>query len=58
MKPIGNVNHVATSRSSSKNTRKSNVQPIWNIELFRTHIGLELGMVGVAKKLVKDVVHM
>jgi hypothetical protein len=49
---------VATSRSSSKNTRKSNVQPIWNIELFRTHIGLELGMVGVAKKLVKDVVHM
>jgi hypothetical protein len=28
-----------------------------NIELFQIHTELELGMLGVAKKLVKDVVY-
>jgi hypothetical protein len=32
------------------------LQPILNIGLFPTHTELELGMLGVARKLVKDVV--
>jgi hypothetical protein len=43
-------------RSSSKNARKLNSQPILNIELFPIHMESKLGMLGVAEKLVKDVV--
>ena len=35
-----------------------NFQPILNIELFLTHTKPELGVLGIAKKLVKDVVHL
>jgi hypothetical protein len=49
---------MATPWSSSKTTRKLNLQPISNIELFPAHVELELGMLGVAGKLVKDVIHL
>jgi hypothetical protein len=39
-----------------QNTRKLDLQLVTNIELFSTHIESELGMLGVAGKLVKDVV--
>jgi hypothetical protein len=54
----GNVGHMATFGSSSENKEKSNLQPVSNIELFRTHKESELGVLGVAKKLVKDVLHL
>ena len=38
-----------------KNTKKLNSQFILNNGLFMAHIKLELGMLGVAQKLVKDV---
>jgi hypothetical protein len=43
---------------SSKNTRKLSLYPILNIELFPTHTELELGVLGVAGKLVKDVIQL
>jgi hypothetical protein len=55
---MGNASHMAPSTSSSKNIEKLNLQPISNIELFLTHIELELGIFGIARKLVKDVVHI
>jgi hypothetical protein len=48
---------MITSRSSSKITRKLNLQPLLNIELFPTHMESELGVLGVAKKLMKGVDH-
>jgi hypothetical protein len=41
---MGNVNHMAASKSSSKITEKLNLQPVLNIELFLTHMELELDM--------------
>jgi hypothetical protein len=49
---------MVASRSSSKNTQTLNFQPISNIELFPTHTELELGMLGIAGKLAKDVAHL
>jgi hypothetical protein len=49
---------VATFKSSSNIIRKWNLQPISNIQLFPTHIESELGMLGIAEKLVKDIVHL
>jgi hypothetical protein len=43
---------------SSKNTRKLSLHPILIIELFPIHTELELGVLGVAGKLVKDVVQL
>jgi hypothetical protein len=45
-------------KNSSKNTKKLNLQPISNTELFPTHKKLELDVLGFAKKLVKDVIHL
>jgi hypothetical protein len=55
---MGNVGHMVASRSSSKITKKLNLQPILNIELFSTLIESELGVLGIVKKLAKDVVHL
>ena len=52
------LSHVATSMCSSKNTRKLSLYPILNIELFPTHTELRLDVLGVAGKLVKDVVQL
>jgi hypothetical protein len=49
---------VAASMCSSKNTRKLSLHPILIIELFPIHTELELGVLGVAGKLVKDVVQL
>jgi hypothetical protein len=55
---MGNVGHMAASRNSTKNTKNLNFQPVSYIGLFFTHIELELGMLGIAKKLLKDVIHL
>jgi hypothetical protein len=55
---MGNFSHMAASRNFSKNTRKVNFQPVSNIELFPTHMELELSILGIARKLMKDVVHL
>jgi hypothetical protein len=47
---------MATSKSTSRNTRNLNLESFSNIELFWTHIGLDLDMLGIARKLVKDVI--
>jgi hypothetical protein len=43
---------------SSKNTRKLSLHSILNIELFPTHTESKLGVLGVAGKLVKDIVQL
>jgi hypothetical protein len=55
---MGNVSHMAACKSSSKITEKLNLQPVSNIELFLTHTESELGVLGIAGKLAKDVVHL
>jgi hypothetical protein len=55
---LGNASHVPTSRRSSKNTRKLNSQSVLNIELFQNFTKMKLVVLGVAKKLVRDVVHL
>ena len=57
LQPLDNVSYMATSRSSLKITKKNEFATRLNIELFPTHMELELDMLGVAKKLVKNVVH-
>jgi hypothetical protein len=49
---------MATSKSSSKITRKLNLQLNSNIELFPTHMELKLAMLDVDRKLVKDIVNI
>jgi hypothetical protein len=49
---------MAASRSSSKITRKLNLQLISNNPLPQMHTKSELGMLGVARKLVKDIIHL
>jgi hypothetical protein len=46
------------SRSSSKFIEKLNLQPVSNIELFLTHTKSELDVLGIARKLMKDVIHL
>jgi hypothetical protein len=50
MQTLGNVSHVLACRSSSKNTRKMNLQLISNIELFQTHMGLKLSVLAICWK--------
>jgi hypothetical protein len=50
---LGDVSRVATSRSSSKNTRKLNIQAASNIKLFWTNTKSKLVVLGVAGKFVK-----
>jgi hypothetical protein len=48
---------MAACRSSSKNTRKMSIIPVFNKNLPRAHMELELDMLGVHGKFVKYVVH-
>jgi hypothetical protein len=48
---------MAASKNSQKVIRKLNLQHVLNIDLFPIHIVLELDMLCVARKLVKDIVH-
>jgi hypothetical protein len=55
---MDNVSHMAASKSASKITEKLNLQPVLNIELFLTHTESKLGVLGIAGKLAKNIVHM
>jgi hypothetical protein len=48
---------VATSRSSSNNTSKMNLQTILNKRLPQPHIELKLKGFGVTQRLMKNEVH-
>jgi hypothetical protein len=56
--PLGSFIHMVACRSSSKNTRKMNLQPILNRNPPWAHIELEFNALGIAKKLEKHVVHL
>jgi hypothetical protein len=49
---------VAVSRSFSKNTRKLSLYTVFIMELFSIHVELEFGMLGIARKLVKNVIQL
>jgi hypothetical protein len=57
LQPLGNFSHMAACRSSSKNTGKMSLIPIFNRNLPRAHMEVKLDMLGVHRKLVKYVVH-
>jgi hypothetical protein len=48
---------MAACRSSSKNTGKMNLIPVFNKNLPRAHRESELDVLGVHGKLVKYIVH-
>jgi hypothetical protein len=48
---------MATCRSSSENTRKMNLIPVFNKTSPRAHTKSDLDVLGVHGKLVKYVVH-
>jgi hypothetical protein len=54
---LGSFCHMAAYRSSSKNTRKMSLIPVFNKNSPRAHMESELGVLSVHKKLVKYVVH-
>jgi hypothetical protein len=58
LQPLGSSSHMAAYRSPSKNTRKMKLIPILNKTLPQAHMELEFDMLGVPRKLVKDVVHL
>jgi hypothetical protein len=49
---------MVACRSSSENTGKMNLIPIFNKNLPRAHMESEFDVLGVHKKLVKNVVHL
>jgi hypothetical protein len=50
LQPLGSFSHMATCRSSSKNTRKMSLIPVLNKNLPRAHTESELGVLGVHGK--------
>jgi hypothetical protein len=50
--------HVVAYKSSSKNTRKMNMQPVLNKNIPWIHVQSKFDVLGVAKELVKYVVHL
>jgi hypothetical protein len=57
LQPLGNFSHMAACRSSSENTRKMSLIPVFNKTSPRAHMESELDVLGVPGKLVKYVVH-
>jgi hypothetical protein len=57
LQPLGSSSHMAACRSSSENTGKMSLIPIFNKNLPRTHTESEFDVLGVHGKLVKYVVH-
>jgi hypothetical protein len=55
--PLGSFNHMAACRSSSKNTGKINLIPIFNKTSPQAYTESELDVLGVYGKLMKYVVH-
>jgi hypothetical protein len=58
LQPLGSFSHMATCRSSSKNTGKMNLIPVFNKNSPWAYTESELDMFGVHRKLVKYVVHL
>jgi hypothetical protein len=57
-KRSGSFSHMAAWRSSSKNTEKMSLIPVFNKNLPRAHTESELDVLGVHRKLAKYVVHL
>jgi hypothetical protein len=57
LQPLGSFSHMAKCRSSSENTRKTNLKPILNKTSPQAHMKLEFDMFGVPVMLVKYLVH-
>jgi hypothetical protein len=57
LQPLGSFCHMAACRSSSKNTGKMSLIPVFNKNSPRAHMESELDVLGVHGKLVKYVVH-
>jgi hypothetical protein len=57
LQPLGSFSHMAACKSSSKNTGKINLIPVFNKNSPRAHTESELDVLGVHGKLVKYVVH-
>jgi hypothetical protein len=55
--PLGSFSHMVACRSSSKNTGKMSLIPVFNKNSPWAHTELELDVLGVHGKLVKYVVH-
>jgi hypothetical protein len=58
LQPLGSFSHMATCRSSSKNTRKMSLILVFNKTSPQAHTESELDVLGIHKKLVKYVVHL
>jgi hypothetical protein len=58
LQPLGSFSHMAACRSSLENTGKMSLIPVFNKNFPRAHTELELGVLGVHRKLVKYVVHL
>jgi hypothetical protein len=58
LQPLCSFSHMAACRSSSENTRKMSLIPIFNKNLPRAHIESKFDVLGVHGKLVKYVVHL
>jgi hypothetical protein len=58
LQPLGNFNHMAAYRSSSKNVRKMNLILVLNKTSEKVHMESELDVLGVPRKLVKYIVHL
>jgi hypothetical protein len=57
LQPLGNFSHMAACRSSSENTRKMSLIPVFNKNSPWAHTVPELGVLGVHGKLAKYVIH-
>jgi hypothetical protein len=58
LQPLGSFSHMAACRSSSENTGKMSLIPVFNKNLPQAHTKSELDVLGVHGKLVKYVVHL
>jgi hypothetical protein len=57
LQPLGSFSHMATCRSSSKNTGKMSLILVFNKNLPWAHMESKLDVLGIHRKLVKYVIH-
>jgi hypothetical protein len=55
---LGSFNHMAACRSSSKNTGKMSLIPVFNKTSPQAQMDSELDVLGISGKLLKYVVHL
>jgi hypothetical protein len=58
LQPLGSISHMAACKSSSENTEKMSLIPVFNKNSPRAHTESELDVLGVHGKLVKYDVHL